>query len=315
MAFNVTSWKRTGRDFGRGSPPPRGSFEWAAVGDMWTRSGLDVYELGYTELDAAKRWVETVDRSVKLSRAAHGKINVSDADARAWDALVKRWRTFYFDTTLLPGRPGAMLKSTKQEFDEIVSSSKRLYDRFLAAGMPIVPVPYSGELQQLLRGMPRRLTASEMRSRLLAGARCGEKMYDESTPWWSWAVAPAESRGLRDAVASARTLADNLARARDSRTTYSPGDPVYDELLRRLSQIWIEGSALYGQQEVRETARAQLADDVRKMPEAAGRKALWLAGLAGLAYLGISRMASPRPYQVVVGVPDAVPPDAEVERV
>jgi hypothetical protein len=35
MAFNLTSWSKRGRDFGRGEPPPRGSIEYAGVGDMW----------------------------------------------------------------------------------------------------------------------------------------------------------------------------------------------------------------------------------------------------------------------------------------
>jgi hypothetical protein len=32
VAFNLTSWSRKGRDFGRGTPPPVGSVEWAGVG-------------------------------------------------------------------------------------------------------------------------------------------------------------------------------------------------------------------------------------------------------------------------------------------
>jgi hypothetical protein len=35
MAFNITTWSRKGRDYGRGAPPPRGSIEYAGVGDMF----------------------------------------------------------------------------------------------------------------------------------------------------------------------------------------------------------------------------------------------------------------------------------------
>lgn len=35
MAFNITSWSKTGRDYGRGEPPPRGSIEYVGVGDMF----------------------------------------------------------------------------------------------------------------------------------------------------------------------------------------------------------------------------------------------------------------------------------------
>lgn len=32
MAFDITSWRRRGRNFGRGTPPPPGSVEYAGVG-------------------------------------------------------------------------------------------------------------------------------------------------------------------------------------------------------------------------------------------------------------------------------------------
>jgi protein TonB len=35
MAFNITSWSKKGRDYGRGEPPPRGSIEYVGVGDMF----------------------------------------------------------------------------------------------------------------------------------------------------------------------------------------------------------------------------------------------------------------------------------------
>ena len=35
MAFNITTWGKKGRDFGRGEPPPRGSIEYVGVGDMF----------------------------------------------------------------------------------------------------------------------------------------------------------------------------------------------------------------------------------------------------------------------------------------
>ena len=35
MAFNLTSLSKTGRNFARGEPPPRGSVEYAGVGDMF----------------------------------------------------------------------------------------------------------------------------------------------------------------------------------------------------------------------------------------------------------------------------------------
>lgn len=41
MAFNVTSWSKRGRDFGRGAPPPPGSVEYAGVGGRLFYGGRD----------------------------------------------------------------------------------------------------------------------------------------------------------------------------------------------------------------------------------------------------------------------------------
>jgi hypothetical protein len=313
MAFNLTSWSRTGRDFGRGSPPPRGSIEWVGVTDMFypelqrpaSSSGFQVYEVSYTELDAAKRWVEGVDRSVLAARRVHGGEILSAADQLAWEDFMARWRPFYFDMTF-PGHFSAMLSANKKIFDDLLRESRQLYEKFTEKGMSPVPVPYAGELLEVLRGTPKRLTAAEMSSRLRAGARCGEKMLDANMTWSDWLVS-RDHRGLVSAISDARGAADIYSRSRSSGRTYSPGEPAYDEFLRRLSKIWIEAAGLAGVREASATARAELKDDARQLPERAAHLSLWLLALAGASYLGVAWLARPRaPQTIVVGVPDAV---------
>jgi len=47
-----------------------------------------------------------------------------------------------------------MLKENKARLDDLLNQSKRMHDKFAAKGMPMVPVPYMGELVVLLRKMP-----------------------------------------------------------------------------------------------------------------------------------------------------------------
>lgn len=318
MAFNVTSWSRGSREFGRGEPPPRGSIEWIAVGDMWepsppprSASGFSVYKVSFTDADAGDRWISEIDRSVRQARAVHKDKILSTSDEREWDALLARWRPLIFDLRAIPGSPAAMLPSAKRRFDEIMGDSKKLHDRFRKKGMSQIPVPYAGELLVVLRGTPRKLTASEMSARLAAGARCGEKLLDANTAWYSW-MTSSDHVPLEGAIESAKVASAAYARSAESPTTYSPGDPVYDEFLRRLAKIWIEASGLYGIQETLRTAKAELKDDVRKMPERAFGLSLGLLAAAGLGYLGLHWLAGRRaPATVVVGVPDALSDDED----
>lgn len=67
MGFNITSWGHGNRNFGRGAPPPRGSIEYIAVGNMWTHEppprvrrgeaamGSEEKSVSFTEIDAAER--------------------------------------------------------------------------------------------------------------------------------------------------------------------------------------------------------------------------------------------------------------------
>jgi hypothetical protein len=317
MAFNISSWSNRGRNFGRGSSPPRGSIEWIAVGDMWntntphprvtdptvSRSGFDVYKIGFTELDAAERWVNAVDRSVNQARKLHGDEILSRDDASAWTSFMTRWMPFKEDMQL-PGHFNAMLSSNKKQFDELMNESKKLHNHFVAKGMAMVPVPYMGELVELLRSMPKKLTAGQMIAKLQAGIRCGEKMLDENTSWFYWMISN-DTRGLRAAVRDARTQSDAYYPSRNSPMTYSAGDPAYDEFVRRLTKIWIEAAGLYGMSETRRTAAAEAVDDARERAGKTPSNMLWLLVTAGVAYLGISWIATRQPKKISVGVPDA----------
>ncbi len=310
------------RDFSRGSPPPPGSLEYLAVGDMFypdvaarkmraarAKMGIDlrVYEISFGDLDASQNFVSAVDRGVKQARKVHGDAILSRDDERSWDSLVARWRPFAADMRLVPGSPSMMLKENKRTFNQLVGEAHRLEAAFAQKGMTPVPVPYAGELLLILRQMPKQLTAAEMQAKLLAGARCGDRLLDESSPWWHRATS-RDHLPLRRAVESARKAADIYGRSRASREKYSPGSPAYDEFLRRLTLIWIEAAGLYGIKAVKETASATLKDDVRHMPASAGAYLIGLMAMAGVAYLGSRWVDSGRSSSsTAVGVPDAFP--------
>lgn len=311
------------RDFSRGSPPPPGSLEYLAVGDMFypdvaarkagrarSSSGFQVYEISFSDLDAAQNYVDAVDRSVKQARRVHGDKFLSRDDERSWDAFVSRWRPFAADMMLAPGSPSMMLKQNKRTFDALVKEARDLAQKFTRQGMDVVPVPYAGELLLLLRKMPKKLTAAEMRGKLLAGAKCGDRMLDENTTWFEW-VASRDHVPLRDSVKAAQEAADIYGRSRTSRATYSPGDPAYDEFLRRLTRIWIEAAGLYGIAQTQRAAGAELKDDLRKRGHFAGTAVLGLLALAGVTYLGTKWLSGSSKKEVTVGVPDAYPQPTE----
>jgi len=306
------------RNFARGAPPPPGSFEYLAVGDMWdpevaarkarasrSETGFEIYKIAFTDLDAAENYVAAVDRAVKQARRAHGEAILSRADEREWDDFMAKWRPFAADMHLVPGSPSMMLSENKKIFDGLVRQAHDLHDRFAKKGMAEVPVPYAGELLLLLRQMPKKLTAAEMSAKLAAGVKCGERLLDENTTWWGW-VASRDHLPLKQAVRDAREAADVYARSRASRATYAPGDPAYDEFLRRLARIWVEAAGLYGIKQTEATARAELKQAASEMPKKAASYAVWLLAIAGVGYLGASWLFRPR-RTVVVAVPDAYP--------
>lgn len=315
------------RNFARGAPPPPGSIEYVAVGDMFdpeiaarkyraarSQSGFQVYEISFTDLDAAENYVAAIDRSVKQARRVHGDKILSRQDEKTWDDLATKFRMFAADMHMTPGSPAMMQKENKKTFNQLVDEAHRLAAGFEQRGMSPVPVPYAGELLLLLRSMPKKMSAADMRAKLLAGAKCGERMLDENTTWWNW-IAGRDHLPLRRAVADAQSAADLYGRSRSAGTKYGPGSPVYDEFLRRLTRIWIEAAGLYGIRTTGATARAELADDVRKMPATASAYLLGLLALAGVGYLGAGWLMRSRNQgvagSVVVGVPDAYPTEEE----
>jgi hypothetical protein len=307
------------RNFSRGTPPPPGSFEYLAVGDMWypeiaarkmraAQSGIGVklYEISFTDLDAAQNFVDAIDRGVKQARQLHGDKIISREDERQWDALVARWRPFAADMRLVPGSPSMMVKENKLTFDQLVGEAHKLAEGFAKKGMSPVPVPYAGELVLLLRQMPKKMTAAEMQRKLLAGVKCGERLLDTNTVWFDW-IASRDHLPLKKAVEDARSAADIYGRSRAAKNRYAAGDPVYDEFMRRLALIWVEAAGLHGIKATQASASAELKDAVRKMPSTAGTYLLGLLAIAGVGYLGASWVMKPRQEQIAVGVPDAYP--------
>lgn len=336
MGFNLTRFKTMGRGWGRGSPPPRGSIEWVAVGDMWepgppphvnppSNAGFQVFEIGFTELDAADRWMKRLEDNIRYARQVHGDKVLSASDVDAWDALMLRWVPFRHKLTSPIRSPASiqmMLKENKAELDGLLDESKSLHDRFARKGMPMVPVPYMGEMLLVLRSLrqdPKRdptpmdsqtnplkpLTAAQMRAKLEAGIACGEHMLDENAAWWQWRKRD-DAHGLSGAIDAARNLSNAYGKAGQSPETYRPSTPAYDEFLRRLTKIWIEAAGLYGIVETKATTVAEALDAARDGKDKAGNL-LWLLLLAGAGYLGLRWLTRDKPATVVVAVPDANP--------
>ena len=314
MAFNISSWGRKGRDFGRGAPPPKGSIEWIAVGDMWqpepprppsrpavSQSGFQVYEISFTELNAANNWLNQIASSLNYAVHVHGNKIITQEDLDAWNRFMSRWTGFYKDLdsklTL-----NMMSKDNKKRFDTFMKEAKALNDGYVKKGMSQVPVPYAGELVLLMRTMPKSLTAKDMHGKLEAGIRCGKQLLDANTPWWRWRVRD-DSHGLVLAIENARKASDIMARSLGDTTAYGPGDPVYADFMRVLTRIWIEASGLYGIEQTYRAAWSEAADAGLAGGKGATSKLLWLLTATGLGYLGIKWVLH-RPTTVRVGVPD-----------
>ena len=316
MAFNITRFKKMGRDWARGAPPPRGSIEYVGVGDMFmeeqpklsSSSGFQVFEIGFTELGAADRWMQRLHDNIRYTRQVHGDRILTQADVDEWDSLMSRWNPFREKLTSAIKSPAWIqmwLKDNKVEFDRLLNQSKSMHDRFSARGMPMVPVPYMGELVLLLRKMPKKMSASDMRSKLEAGIKCGDKMLDQNTTWWQWRKRD-DSRGLVRAIDDAKTASQLFARSKTSET-YEPGSPVYDEFLRRLTRIYIEAAGLYGIVETKKAAVDEGMDKGREGGKKAINHMLWLLVSAGVGYLGLRWISRPSPVRITVKVPDAAP--------
>ena len=316
--FNVTRFKKMGRDWARGTPPPRGSIEYVGVGDMFmekprpaSHSGFQVFEIGFTELDAADRWMKRLEDNIRYARQVHGDKILTAPDVKEWDDLMSRWVPFREKLTSATRSPAWIqmwMKENKIEFDKMLNQSKEMHDRFARKGMPMVPVPYIGELVLMLRKMPRQMRTPDMRSKLEAGIKCGDKMLDQDTAWWQWRKRK-DSHGLTAAIEDAKAASELFARSRTSEV-YEPGSPVYDEFLRRLTKIYIEAAGLYGIVETKKTAVAEAMDEGREGGRGGKKETnhlLWLLVSAGVGYLGLCWISRPRPAQITVRVPDARP--------
>jgi hypothetical protein len=301
------------RDWARGEPPPRGSIEWVGVADMFepeppSSSGFQVFELGFTELDAADRWIAQLGNNLLYTRQIHGDEIVTKADETEWEAFLSRWKPFRAKLTSALKSPGWVqmwLKKNKIQFDSLLNESKALHDKFVSKGMPMVPVPYMGELVILLRTMPKQMKASEMRAKLEAGIKCGNKMLDQNTAWWQWRKR-SDTKNLTLAISNARAAANLFSQSR-SNETYGPGSPLYDEFLRRLTKIYIEAAGLYGIVETRQTAAAEALDEGRQAAHTLPGHFMWWVIAAGAGYAGILWFTRSKPTQITVQVPDAFP--------
>jgi hypothetical protein len=317
MAFNITSWSRGGRDFGRGAPPPAGSVEWAAVGDMWRSKAKSTSpKVGYNDLDAAKRWVAAISEQVRCGRA--DKI-LSPEDEHAWESFLDKWRPVAADLSL-PGRYEAEMKTNKTRWSGLLSEAAKMSERHARAGARAVPLPYASEICTVSLQTPPELALTGMETRLSAVARCGARMLDPASPWWPL-VGSRDTKPLANSVRDAARAARGYQAAGSSKKTFKAGDSVYDRFRQLLARVWVEAAALSDIAEPRpEPAEppAVSAGETNATPSSQGTSALWVLAAAGAGYLGLSWLgrrwmygSSPR-RDVVVGVPDAIPREEEI---
>ena len=188
--------------------------------------GFQVFEIGFTELDAADRWMKRLEDNIRYARQVHGDKIISQADVDEWNALMARWNPFRQTLTSAIKSPGWIqmwMKKNKAQLDKLINESKRLHDRFAKKGMAMVPTPYMGELVLMLRQMPKTMRAPEMRSKLEAGINAGDKMLNKSTAWWQWRRRD-DTRGLVRAISDAEGASDLFSRSH-SAESYEVGSP------------------------------------------------------------------------------------------
>lgn len=323
MGFNVTSWGQKGRSWGRGSSPPRGSIEWIAVGDMWDPNPPGAPRPNeakpYTDRDAATRWIMTIDRNVKQARKIHGDKILSKADETAWGKVLERWKSFE-KSTEAPGAFEKEMGRSRKSFDDIMDDAKAISDRFTSKGLVAVPPPYLGELLELLRGTPKKLDVTSMAAKLVAGARCGEKLLDEQTPWSRWST--ESPKALKEAIGQARKAASIYGESKQGSKVWSAREPAYDEFLRRLTAIWVAGATMHGLAEPPSAPASSPpatptttsgASPIATADRRSSHRILWLLGAAGAGYLGIFWLTTRKAKTEAVAVPDALPPEYTVE--
>ena len=227
------------------------------------------------------------------------------------------------------GSLALMSPDNKRELDGLLKEAHALHDRFRLQGLTQVAIPYMGDLVVILRSLPREIPLSEMSSRLRDGAKVGERLLDENTAWWEWRKRD-DTRGLHAAIKTATELAKTIAdidkaakndvspeTKASARATLlrllsrktaknevfihsSPSQALREEFIGTLGKIYAEAAALYGVEEVKREAAAELKDDLKKPPAPAGIP-LWAWGLVGVAgYAGFKWWTGTEKKEIVV---------------
>lgn len=267
--------------------------------------GSEPKAVTFSDVDAADQWLNGLHRTMEYSLATHGNKFVSKDDIAAWSTFIAKWNPFRNSLGNLSIL--WMSQENKKTFHKLLAEANTWQKRFDGKGLAIIPVPYALELVTLLRTMPKQLTAGQMLPKLAAIIQCGDKLLDAHAPWYGWRKS-GDAKGLATAVDSAKAMGIILSRSKESNVRYFPGDPVYDEFLRRLTKIWIEAAGLYGIEETERTNLADLKTNLKKGAENTPSNIGWLLLAGGVGYLGLKWMTS-RPGTVTVAVPDAIQED------
>lgn len=297
------------------------------------KKGFYLYEISNTDWDAATRWMNNLAENVKYTRQVYkDKILPPEEVARFTD-LWRRWLLFgnkinvvkkklqdesFASKVLSATSPlywasrrlyytaqeslALMSADNKRELDSLLGEAWKLYSRFRLLGMSQVAIPYMGELVILLRTLPHEMTLTDMIMRLRDSAKVGERLLDVNTAWWEWRKRD-ETKPLRQAIAEARDLADELgkvAKTPPGQGVRDSGAPVYIHVVRTMAKIYVEAAGLYGIEETKTSARAEAVDEGKRGGERAVMSIGWLLATAGIGYLGIRWLTRPS-TTIIVG--------------
>jgi len=301
MAFNLSSWSNKGKKWGRGSSPPPNSYEWCGVADPpVTQTGFQVFEISFTDLDAADRYIKHLYDSVVYYRKTQGSKIIDDQNLKLFHGFIMRWNEW---RNPLGMTIRMMSKDHHDVLRKFLNEAHKLELDFRKKGMAPIPIPYMGELVSVLRQMPKQLRAIDMSAKLEAGIKCGQQMLLENTPWYGWRVRQ-DSKGLLGAIGQAQRASQVLLMSRRSSQLYEAGDPVYDDFLKILTRIFIEGAGLYGIEQTLKTAVAEAVDKAREQTEP--RNYYWILALAGVGYLGSAWLKNRMFNHSTISVQDAI---------
>jgi hypothetical protein len=293
------------------------------------------YELSAEEVESAKKWIETLTRSVWHARVIHGDKQLKEADANRFVVFRKRWDEFANKVGPLSLWDRAQ-EENKKWLADLLDESHRIYDEYTAKGMVLIPMPGQTELVLLSKRIPQKITPKTAKEILSKALDWGKKVRNENTTWLetfrkalSFPVKPVWETDREKAMyplynAIEAGLKELLVwHEREpfwrwsKQPAYAAGSPEYEKWKHTIDMIFIEAAALIGVHEQIAQARAAAID---KATDVGGDILNWfvyaayIAAGAGATYLVYSLVKGESPEKDKVDVSIQTRPGPSTER-